>query len=205
MSSALTALVVVAGLALAGTQAGPVPAPGPLDTRSLTGQLLVATEEMRDPRFHHMVIYLLQHDAGGAVGIIVNQPLTDAPIATVLEKLGRPTEGVTGSIRIHYGGPVDPTSGFVLHTSDWTGASTRPVRDGVAFTTDATILEAIGHGTGPRRSLFATGYSGWGPGQLEEEIERGAWITVTADEELIFGTNAASKWERATARQRTVL
>jgi putative transcriptional regulator len=205
MPSLLTAVVVAAGLAIAGTQAAPGPSTGRAQAPGLTGELLVATEDIRDPRFHHAVIYLLQHDASGAMGVVVNRPLADAPLAALLDKLGRDSDGVTGTIRIHYGGPVEAGAGFVLHTSEWTSPRSHVVRDGVAVTTDPAILDAIARGSGPRRALFASGYAGWGPGQLEAEIERGAWITVAADEALIFASDAAGTWERAMSRQKLLL
>jgi putative transcriptional regulator len=205
MPKGLRTLVGVLGLALAGTGTGQAPRVDGGDPRGLTGQLLVAKDDLRDPRFHHTVIYMVHHDANGAMGLVVNRPLADAPLAPLLEKLGRDSQGVAGTIRIHYGGPVEPAKGFVLHTSDWGGGESHVVRDGVAFTTDPAIFDAIAHGTGPRHSLFAVGYAGWGPGQLEAEIARGDWITVSADDALVFDDDAGSKWERAMERRKIVL
>ena len=205
MPKGLTTLLSVLGLALASTGSGPAPRVDGGDAPSLTGQLLVATDDLRDPRFQHTVIYMVHHDASGAMGLVVNQPLADAPLAPLLEKLGRDSKGATGTIRIHYGGPVEPGKGFVLHTSDWAGGESHVVRDGVAFTTDPAVFDAVARGTGPRRSLFAIGYAGWGPGQLEAEIARGDWITVSGDEALIFGDDAGSKWERAMERRKIAL
>ena len=171
------------------------------EARSLIGRLLVATDDVRDPRFRRTVIYMVHHDTTGAMGLVVNRPLGDGPLADLLERLGRDSEGVAGTIRVHYGGPVEPGRGFVLHTADWTGSESRAIRGGVALSTDPAILSAIADGTGPRRFLFALGYAGWSPGQLEAEIERGAWITIPADEALVFDADAGSKWERAMARR----
>ncbi len=201
----LTTLAVALGLAIVGAGAAPLPPSDGPAARGLTGQLLVATDDLRDPRFHHVVLYMVHHDATGAMGLVVNQPRADAPLAALLKRLGRDGEGIASTVRVHYGGPVEPAKGFVLHTSDWASGESHVVRDGVAVTTDPAIFDAIAHGTGPRRALFALGYAGWGPGQLEGELDRGDWITVSADEALIFDDAAASKWARAMARRKIAL
>lgn len=171
----------------------------------LGGQFLVATKEIGDPRFAHSVIYLIGHDADGAMGLIINRPLGEVPLARVLDTLGLDATDVKGDLRVHFGGPVQLTRAFVLHSSDYGGPSTRAIGDGIALTSDSGILEAMAHGRGPAHSLFAFGYAGWAPGQLEDEIRRGSWITVPADPSLLFDEDADHKWERATARQRIQL
>lgn len=168
---------------------------------SLAGQLLVATDELQDPRFVRTVVYMIHHDAGGGMGLIVNRPIGDASLATLLERLGMEHKGVNGQILVHYGGPVEPARGFILHTADYRIEGTQVVRDGIAMTPRPEILHAIGTGTGPRRSLFVLGYAGWAPGQLEREIKAGAWEIVPADEALVFDDNYEKKWERAMARR----
>jgi putative transcriptional regulator len=196
---------VLLALATAATAADPTPPKDGQKERILTAQLLVANEAIRDPRFQRTVIYIVHHDASGAMGVVVNRPVGDAELAGLLASIGRGGAGISGTIRIHYGGPVEPTNGLVLHTTDWTGGQSHVVREGVAVTRDPTVLEAVGHKTGPRRLLFALGYAGWAPGQLEEEIARGDWITVPADEALIFDDDASSKWDRAMARRKISL
>ncbi len=169
---------------------------------SLTGQLLVATDELRDPRFVRTVVYMVRHDAGGAMGLVVNRPIREVPLASVLERLGMDSEEITGEVRVHYGGPVEVNLGFVLHTADYATQGTRPVKDGIAITSVPEIFRAIGAGAGPRLTLFALGYAGWAPGQLEAEIAGGDWISVPADEELVFDEKSEKKWDRAMARRR---
>jgi putative transcriptional regulator len=177
----------------------------PWPGRSTTGQLLVATDDLRDPRFARTIVYILRHDATGALGLVVNRPVGTLPLARVLESLGRDPEGAGGEIRVHYGGPVEPERGFVLHTPAWEGGDSRVVHDGVAVTSDPAIFDAIARGTGPRRAMFAAGYAGWAAGQLEAELQGGFWLVVPADEALIFDDDAVSKWERATERSKLVL
>lgn len=188
------------GLSGTGAKAGQAPPARP-KAGSLTGQLLVATSEMKDPRFVRTVIYMVHHDPSGAMGLVVNRPIADTPLAELLEGLGMDGNGVQGGIRLHYGGPVESRRGFVLHTTDYTSESTRVVGDGIGLTVGTEILRAIGTGTGPRQSLIALGYAGWAPGQLEGEIAAGAWVVVQADEALVFDQHHEKKWDRAMARR----
>lgn len=169
---------------------------------SLTGSLLVASESMGDPRFHRAVIYMVRHDATGALGVMVNRPVLGVPAADLLKDLGRDPAGVAGTVKIHYGGPVEPLKGFVLHSSEWTGPQSHAVTEGISITTATGILDAIAHGTGPRRALLALGYAGWSAGQLEGELAADVWIVVPADEAIVFDDDAASKWDRAMARRK---
>jgi len=201
----LSPVALLALLAAATGGGQPAPPAEPSPARSTTGQLLVATEDLHDPRFARTVVYMLRHDTTGALGLIVNRPVGTLPLARVLESLGRNSEGAGGEIRVHYGGPVQPERGFVLHTPAWEGGDSRVVHDGVAVTSDPAIFDAIARGTGPRRVMFAAGYAGWAAGQLEAEIQGGFWFVVPADEALLFDDDAASKWERATERRKVVL
>ena len=167
----------------------------------LAGQLLVATDALSDPRFAHSVVYMIQHDGGGAMGLIINRPVGKTPLAKLLGELGVNNQGISRDIRVHYGGPVDPGRGFTLHTSDYAIEGTQVVGEGIAVTVDPEILRDIGLGKGPRLALLAVGYAGWAPGQLEAEIKAGAWIAVPADEPLLFDEDYPTKWERATARR----
>ena len=172
---------------------------------SIAGRLLVATERMGDPRFHRTVIYMVRHDATGALGLIVNRPLARVAAGGILKDLGREDRGAQGTIRVHWGGPVAAEHAFVLHTEEWRAKDTRVVAGGLAFTASPLVVDAMAHGQGPRRALLALGYAGWGPRQLEAEMSTDGWITVTADEALVFDDDAASKWDRAMARRKITL
>ena len=180
---------------------------GPLaqEEKSLTGQFLVATEALGDPRFARTVIYMIRHDGSGAMGLIVNRPVGDLPLAPLLRQFGLDDRGVGSTIRAHYGGPVESGRGFVLHTAEYATEGTERVAGDVALTSRPGVLGDIAHGAGPRRFLFALGYAGWAAGQLENEIDVGAWITVPADSALLFDADDAHKWERATARRRLTI
>ena len=194
--------MLVALLALLIDLAGVLPVGGAPPIRSLTGELLVATPEMGDPRFARTVIYMMRHDVHGAQGLVLNRPIGDVAMARLLEQMRMDSTGVTGTVRLYSGGPVEPLNVIVLHTSDYTGEGTISIKDGISATVAPSILRAIADGHGPRRMLFALGYSGWAPGQIEQEIEAGAWIRAGADESLLFDPDYEKKWERAQARQR---
>jgi len=142
---------------------------------------------------------MVRHDASGALGLIVNRPFQEVPIADLLRRLGLEHEGVGGSMRMHYGGPVGPGSVFVLHTADWRGEGTEVIADGISLTGTPGILRAIGSGAGPRRALLVLSYSGWAPGQLEREVQAGAWVAVPADPAVVFDDDYDTKWKRAMA------
>ncbi len=198
----LGALVLLIAAGVGGASAVPGSVRGASEPPAgLTGQFLVATDELTDPRFVRTVVYVIHHDAGGAMGLIVNRPMGETSVADLLGGLGLDGKGVNGEILIHYGGPVEPAQGFVLHTTDYAIEGTQVVKDGIAVTSQPEILRAIGTGTGPRKSLFALGYAGWSSGQLEGEIKAGAWVVVPADEALVFDEQYEKKWERAMARR----
>jgi putative transcriptional regulator len=214
---AVAVLAVLAGLAWVGavppgsaspSAAASAPRAVAQAAPGLAGQFLVATDTLRDPRFARTVIYMVRHDATGAMGLVVNRPVRDMPLGPLLRKFGRDDRGVTGTVRAHYGGPVEIGQGFLLHTAEYATEGTERVAGDIAMTPTPGVLTALGdiaRGAGPRKSLFAIGYAGWAPGQLEGEIERGAWITVPADEGLLFDEDPARKWDRATARRRITI
>ena len=167
---------------------------------SLTGQLLVASTTMRDPRFQRTVILVVRHNESGAFGIVINRPVGERPLARLLEKLGE-KDAVDGNVQIFAGGPVQPDLGFVIHTTDYKLADTTAINDDVALTASPDILRDIGRQKGPQKALVMFGYAGWGPNQLEAELAHNAWFTITADSALIFDAGRDRVWEEAVARR----
>ncbi len=165
--------------------------------RYLAGQLLVATSDMRDPRFVEAVIYMVKHSADGAMGLVVNRPLAKGSVEDLLKGMGVESKGAKGEIIIHYGGPVSPEGGFILHSDEVLFEGSTRVKDGIAMTSDPKLIEAISRGKGPRQSLLAFGYAGWAPGQLEDELKGNAWFVVSGDKAFIFGKDADKKWRQA--------
>ena len=165
----------------------------------LTGQLLIAMPGMRDTRFARSVVYLCAHNAEGAMGLVVNKLLDSVSFEELLQQLGieaRPGQPLS----IHFGGPVESGRGFVLHSADYKQDSTLEVDGRIALTATLDVLRDIAQGGGPKRHLFALGYAGWGPGQLDQELQANGWLTAEADGRLVFGSDHAAKWDGAIAR-----
>ena len=173
--------------------------------RFFVGQLLVATTEMNDPRFAESVIYMVKHDASGAMGLVINKPMAKGSMEDLLKGFGLEGKSSKREIIIHYGGPVGARQGFVLHSDETLLESSTKVANGIAMTADAKMIEAMAAGKGPRQSLFMLGYAGWAPGQLEGELKMNSWIVVPGDKALIFGTNADKKWRQAIDKQQIPL
>jgi len=191
----LPAAALLAAVLLAPVAADP-PATG-----SLTGQLLIASPDIGDPRFAHTVILMVKHDKDGALGITINRPVGEKSIASLLEGPGEDVSGIEGTLRIFAGGPVQPDLGFVVHSAEYRREDTISVDEHVAMTANRQILRDIGHHRGPVKTLFALGYAGWGPGQLENELARHDWFTAPEEPKLIFDDNPANLWEDAMAHR----
>ncbi|MFQ6017821.1 MAG: YqgE/AlgH family protein [Kiloniellaceae bacterium] len=166
---------------------------------SFAGRLLVASGNMGDPRFQETVIYMVEHSAEGAMGLVVNVPMGEVPFSDIFESMGIDLEAADGSLSVHYGGPVEPGRGFMLHSADVVLEGSKLVDETVALTTQTEILRAIAQGEGPEHSLFALGYAGWGPGQLESELARDAWFVIPAEPSLVFAEDPSESWKRAVA------
>ncbi|MHA1538724.1 MAG: YqgE/AlgH family protein [Alphaproteobacteria bacterium] len=166
----------------------------------LTGQLLIAMPRMPDPRFARTVVYICAHSDEGTMGLVVNRLFEDISFKELLEQVGLQDTKPTGEILVHAGGPVESGRGFVLHSAEYVHDETMAVDETVALTASVDILRAIALGEGPRKSLLALGYSGWGPGQLELEIHSNGWLNAPADDELLFGEALDTKWKRAIAK-----
>jgi putative transcriptional regulator len=168
---------------------------------SLAGQLLIASPGMDDPRFDHTVILLMRHNPGGALGLVINRPLGDRPIASLLEMVGEADPSVSGTVQIFAGGPVQPRTGFVIHSTDYRRSDTIEIDAHVAVTSSTGVLRDMGSDKGPKKSLVAFGYAGWGPGQLENELAHGVWLTAPEEPALVFDEDRQKVWERAWAHR----
>ncbi len=167
----------------------------------LAGQMLVAMPGLKDPRFSKTVIYMCAHGAEGAMGLVVNRSLEALSFPALLGQLGiESSSDAKDRIKVHFGGPVESGRGFVLHSPDYAQESTMIVDERVALTATVDILKAIADGDGPKQCLLALGYAGWGPGQLDAEIIRNGWLQVVSDNDLVFGDDLDTKWERAMSK-----
>ena len=131
------------------------------------------------------------------MGLVVNKVIESPTLPELLKQLGIPATGVGGRMHVHFGGPVETGKGFVLHSADYIEDGTLVVGNNLALTTTLDILRAIGSGGGPRRSLLALGYAGWGPGQLDQEMQANGWLHAAADEAIVFDDDLSDKWQRA--------
>ncbi|WP_424811049.1 YqgE/AlgH family protein [Roseococcus sp. YIM B11640] len=172
----------------------------PAAPTSLAGQLLVAMPNMRDPNFAGSLICLCAHSEGGAMGLILNQPIPTLSFEGLLRQVGVEPQPPQRVIRLVNGGPVEESRGFVLHSDEWKTEGSLPVEGGYALTASIDILKAIASGGGPRQGVLALGYAGWGAGQLENELLRNDWLCVEADEDLLFGGEDETRWARAMAK-----
>jgi putative transcriptional regulator len=166
------------------------------DSINLTNHFLIAMPNLQDPNFHRSVTYICQHDAQGAVGLILNRT-TDMGLQELLQQLDIQLQPQIQDSAIMFGGPVDPYSGFILHRPRGNWENTLTVTDEIGLTTSRDVLAAIAHGAGPANSIVAMGYAGWAGGQLEDEVLNNAWLTLPADANLLFNTPPERLWQVA--------
>ncbi|MFO1038847.1 MAG: YqgE/AlgH family protein [Geminicoccaceae bacterium] len=183
------AILVLAALAVA----------APARAESLAGKLLVADDQLADPHFRHTVVLLVESDEKGAFGIVINRSMAEVEAGELMRDMGRDDQGASGKIEIRMGGPVQPETGWVIHSPDYKAPTTHEVTPEIAVTADPAILDEIAHGKGPTSRIVALGYAGWGAGQLESEMARGDWFTEPADAALVFGTAPDEMWDKAFA------
>ncbi|HET9976504.1 MAG TPA: YqgE/AlgH family protein [Burkholderiaceae bacterium] len=174
---------------------------------NLTNQFLIAMPGMVDPTFAGSVVYLCEHSEKGALGLVINKPI-DIKLKNLFEKVELSlTREDLAERPVYFGGPVQTERGFVLHERiQAEGEKGSPYNSTLAIpggeldmTTSKDVLEALADGSGPKRLLVTLGYSGWGAGQLEDEIGRNGWLTVDADPSVIFDTPIEQRYDRALA------
>lgn len=164
-----------------GAKAGPM--------LNLSNHFLIAMPSIQDPVFGGTVVYVCEHNENGVLGVVINKP-TGMTMQVLFEridlKLSAGLDTPLVNKPIMFGGPVQDDRGFVLHTPGAPYSSSLMVSADIAFTASIDVLEAVANGEGPERLLVSIGYSGWSPGQLEEEIGRNGWLTVGADAAILF-------------------
>ncbi|MHA1539431.1 MAG: YqgE/AlgH family protein [Alphaproteobacteria bacterium] len=173
----------------------------------LSGQLLVALPGMSDSRFKRAVIYICAHTSEGAMGITLNQRIGTLSYNDFLKQVGadisprktffKKKKKRPEDIFLYFGGPVEATRGFILHSGEYKKDDTLMIGKKVGLTTSIDIVRDIARGKGPKEKLFALGYAGWSPGQLDREFEENSWLSVPADNDLIFNQDNKEKWAQA--------
>lgn len=174
-----------------------------MNSACLKNHFLIAMPQLDDPNFEHSVTYILEHNEDGAIGLMLNRPVSIS-YTDVLEDLGIVTKGIETEIQLSRqhqivaGGPVQTEAGFILHPTPEShyNASTA-LQQGLWLTTSKDILEAIAEGTGPSQSLMALGYAGWSPGQLEQELAQNSWLSIPASTDIIFDVPFELRWQAA--------
>ena len=170
------------------------------EDNSLEGQLLIAMPQMPDPRFSKSVIYICSHTQDGAMGIVINKPADSIDVDQLLQQLEITNSNKNNNIGVYFGGPVEASRGFVLHSTDYMNESTLLLGNGFALTETIEVINSIASGEGPSKSILALGYAGWEKGQLDVEIKNNGWLIAPADTELVFDTNNSDKWEFSAKR-----
>ena len=175
----------------------------PPSSINLTNQFLIAMPGMGDGTFAGTVIYLCEHTEKGALGLVINKPI-DITLKSLFEKVELSLDrDDLAEVPVYFGGPVQTERGFVLHEPIAEGGEGGPynsslkVEGGLEMTTSQDVLEAISSGAGPKKVLVTLGYSGWGAGQLEEEMSRNGWINVDAEPGIIFDTPVNQRYGKA--------
>jgi len=166
----------------------------------LAGKLLVATPNLEDPNFSKTVILMVEHDAKGAFGLIINRLYGTGPLRDLVKGFGLENVRVDDEITLRFGGPVERGRAFVLHSGDYAEPGTVQVNAELAITNQTKVLEDMAKGDGPNRRMVILGYAGWGAGQLDGEVKRGDWTSANADADLIFLDDIDSIWTRARKR-----
>jgi putative transcriptional regulator len=170
-------------------------------TDYLAGRLLIAAPTMGDKRFRRAVILICDHDKDHAMGLVVNKAMPKLTLPTLLDQIGIECSIQVPKLPVLDGGPCQRDRGFVLHSDDWeSDDATLDVAHGLRMTATRDVLQAIGRGEAPSRAVLALGYSGWGPGQLENEIRENAWLVGDPDPATVLeAANLKSKWDHAFA------
>ena len=164
---------------------------------NLTGQIIVSMPSLQDERFFKTVIYMCAHSDDGSMGIIINKKIDYDLYPDLLEQLGIDKPLNNKKLFIRYGGPIESGRGFVLHSDDIVRKETLNINKGVALTSTAEFFDDLSIGKGPKNSILALGYAGWGPGQLENEIIQNSWMTLSVDNTFLFDNEVSNKWSEA--------
>ena len=164
---------------------------------NLTGQIIVSMPSLEDKRFFKTVIYMCAHSSEGSMGIIINKKIDYDLYPDLLEQLGIDKPLDNKKLFIRYGGPIESGRGFVLHSDDLMQKDTLNINKGVALTSTAEFFDDLSNGKGPKNSILALGYAGWGPGQLESEIMENSWISLSVDNNFLFNDEVSGIWAQA--------
>lgn len=162
---------------------------------NLTGKIIVSMPSLEDERFFKTVIYMCAHSSEGSMGIIINKKIDYDLYPDLLKQLG--INNNNKKIFLRYGGPVESGRGFVLHSDDIIKKESLNINKGIALTNTEEFYNDISAGNGPKNSILALGYAGWGAGQLELEIMENSWMSLSVDNNFLFDDEISQKWSQA--------
>ncbi|CAM3291294.1 conserved hypothetical protein [Xenorhabdus nematophila ATCC 19061] len=170
---------------------------------NLQHHFLIAMPSLSDPYFNRSVVYICEHDQNGAMGLVINKPIAQVSIESILQKLDIAPEDRDKAINLNRpvmaGGPLSEEHGFILHTPQSGFGSSIQISAQTMITTSKDMLEALGTPRQPKNILMTLGYASWETGQLEKEIMENSWLTVSAEPSIIFNTPIADRWHEAAA------
>ena len=164
---------------------------------NLTGQIIVSMPSLQDERFFKTVIYICAHSSDGSMGIIINKKIDYDLYPGLLEQLGIDKPLKNKKLFIRYGGPLESGRGFVLHSDEIVQKESLSICGGIALTSTSDFFNTLRKGDGPKNSILALGYSGWGPGQLENEIMQNSWMPHSVEASFLFDDEVSKKWNDA--------
>lgn len=169
-----------------------------IETQLAAPAFLVAVPQMADPNFSRSVVFILEHDENGSMGLVINKE-ADLDIASFCSSQEMEYKGDDKDASIYKGGPVQPERAFILHTSSHEGPETEHITSGVRLSYSLESLKLIAESPPPELRIYL-GYAGWGPDQLAKEIQAGAWLVAPAERDFVFHADPSSVWERTLRR-----
>ena len=165
----------------------------------LKGNIICALPQLNDLFFSKSIIYLTHHNKDGAVGIVLNYKVMTIKGSELFKKLNinEVSNNLDTEFLFHIGGPLNQNNGFILHSGDYNSKNTVKVSKNVKLTCSTDIIKDIAKNQGPKKFFISLGYSGWGPGQLEDEIKQNSWINISEELDLLFEIDSNMKWKNA--------
>ncbi len=164
----------------------------------LSGKILIAMPDLKDDRFTKTLVYLMEHNEKGAMGIVINKRLGEVSLSDLIKQVNLSLDVKDTTVPVYFGGPVEHERGFILHSTDILYKQSKHVPNGpYALTATTDVIHSIALNKGPEKMIFALGYAGWGPGQLDNELRHNAWLHVDPDETIVFCGEQEKAWTLA--------
>ena len=166
------------------------------DIENLTGKILLATPAISNEYLNKSMVFICSHDRTGAMGLVINKPIPNMDIKSLLQKLKINSDGLE-NLEMHFGGPEETDRCFILHSDDYIASESTRIKNNIALTINTDIIRASTSKDGPQKKIICIGCCMWEVEQLENEVASSYWIPIESDEALIFGDPRADKWSKA--------